>query len=78
MATKTYELADKSVGFYDPDTCEKVVGDGRLEVDLKKRVGKTTLATIKAGGLIEVNDKPSKAETAKGADKDKAADGAAK
>lgn len=33
----------------------KVVGDGKLVVDDKERVGRFTTETIKAGGLIEVS-----------------------
>ena len=60
MATKRYRLKDNSVGFYDRETGAKVVGDGVLEIDDKKRLGTTTLATIKAGGLIEVDAKTAK------------------
>ena len=60
MATKTYRLANEHVGFFDPETGDKVVRDGVLELDVSERTGKLTLATIKAGGLIEVNAKAEK------------------
>lgn len=55
MSKKTYELRDKSVGFYDQETGAQVVGDGTLEIGPNDRVGRKTHRVIKAGGLIEVN-----------------------
>lgn len=57
MSIKTYELADKSTGFFDRETGAQVVGKGQLTVDTKARMGQRTLRTIRAGGLIEVNRK---------------------
>jgi hypothetical protein len=57
-AARKLQLSDQSTGFYDRETGLKIVRDGIVEIDAKKRVGKLTLDAIRAGRLIEVSSAP--------------------
>lgn len=52
--TGTYELKDKTGGFYDPITGFQIVRDQQAQV--AEPIGEATSAVIRAGGLVKVED----------------------
>jgi len=59
---QTLKLKDASTTFHDPETRFKIAGDQEVTIDPKAKKGKLTLEAIQAGGLIEVDTKPSAKE----------------
>lgn len=71
------ELADKEIGFTDPDSGLDISRDQKME--LKDPIGSRTHEALMSGGLLIVRGKSAKAEAAADAkDEEKATDDAAK